>query len=68
MDDNFIFRTKRDLYGNVYYLKIDFKNKVVESCYNIGFGAYNAAVEITKKGLRDLRNKLESAGFTINYT
>ena len=62
-----IFRTKRDINGNTYYLIINLASKTAKSGYNMGFGLYSEGIETTKKGLRALREKFEKNGYTIEY-
>lgn len=62
-----IFRTKRDINGNTYYLIIELETKKAQKGYNFGWGRYNEAIETTKKGIRDIEQKFLNAGFKIDY-
>ena len=64
-EKNIIFRTKRDINGNTYYLIVEIEEKDILIGYNMGFRFYDEAIETTKKGLRSLEKKFELLGFTI---
>lgn len=58
-----LFKTKKDQYGNVYYLILDIKNHTFKIDYNI-MPAQDAVVLNCKKELNKLENTLIDQGFT----
>lgn len=58
-----IFKTKRDINGNTYYLQVDHEKKTVKTDYNVYINTVDYVLTIGKRDLTNYRQYLQNNGF-----